>query len=132
MGRSSIVTALLLTMPAAAALANPQSDALRAEASTHIYNLDHERAIALFRRAVEADPQDAAAYRGLAAGLWLSITFRRGNMTVDDYLGRLSKPTGPTPPAQSESAKAFTDAVERALSIARRRIAVNPQDADAP
>src|ERR687887_2120732 len=109
MGRSSIVTALLLTMPAAAALANPQSDALRAEASTHIYNLDHERAIALFRRAVEADPQDAAAYRGLAAGLWLSITFRRGNMTVDDYLGKVTRPNSQAPPAPPEIAAQFRD-----------------------
>ena len=28
--------------------------------------------------------------RGLASSLWLSITFRRGNMTVDDYLGSVS------------------------------------------
>ena len=32
-----------------------------------------------------------AAYRGLASALWLSITFRRGNMTVDDYLGRVNR-----------------------------------------
>src|SRR5919198_5461512 len=118
MGRSSIVTALLLTMQATAALANPQSDALRAEASNHIYNLDHEAAITLFRRAVEADPQDAAAYRGLAAGLWLSITFRRGNMTVDDYLGRLSKPNTIPAPPPPELAAAFKTSLDRALELA--------------
>ncbi len=118
-------------MPAAAALGNPQSDALRAEASNHIYNLDHERAITVFRRAVEADPQDAAAYRGLAAGLWLSITFRRGNMTVDDYLGRLSKPNQlPTPPPP-ELASAFNTALERATEIARTLVEKNPGSADA-
>ena len=93
------VVAGLLSCQAAAAAANPRSDVLRAEASRHIYNLDRDEGIAIFRQAIAADPLDAAAYRGLATGLWLSITLRRGNMTVDDYLGRVSKPsTIQTPP----------------------------------
>jgi hypothetical protein len=83
--------ALALASHAAPARANQRSDALRREASAHIYNLDRDQAVAIFRQAIAADPQDAAAYRGLATALWLSITFRRGNMTVDDYLGRLRK-----------------------------------------
>jgi Flp pilus assembly protein TadD len=46
--------------------ANPASDALRAQASAHIYNLEHAEAMAAFKQAVAADPSDAAAYRGLA------------------------------------------------------------------
>jgi tetratricopeptide (TPR) repeat protein len=125
------LAAVLLAASATAAPANPQSDKLRAEASAYIYNLDHEQGIALFRRAVEVDPQDAAAYRGLAAGLWLNITMRRGNMTVDDYLGRLSKPKLlPTPPPP-ELASAFRAALDRALAIARQRVGKSPNDADA-
>src|SRR5918996_1383844 len=125
------LVAVLLAASATAASANPESDRLRAEASTYIYNLDHDRGIALFRRAVEVDPQDAAAYRGLAAGLWLNITMRRGNMTVDDYLGRLSKPKLlPTPPPP-ELASAFQAALDRALEIARQRVRKSPNDADA-
>jgi tetratricopeptide (TPR) repeat protein len=123
--------AALLASTAAAALANPQSDKLRAEASAHIYSLDHDEGIALFRRAVEVDPEDAAAHRGVAAGLWLSITMRRGNMTVDDYLGRLSKPNLlPTPPPP-ELASAFFKSLDRALEIARERVRKSPNDADA-
>ncbi|HEV8348247.1 MAG TPA: tetratricopeptide repeat protein [Vicinamibacterales bacterium] len=111
--------------------ANRESDALRARASHDIYNLDRDQAIAGFRQAIAADPQDAAAYRGLASALWISITFRRGNMTVDDYLGRpVSQSTkGPPPPA--DIAAAFHDAVDRATAIARDRIARNAKDADA-
>jgi len=72
--------------------ANPASALLRTRASAEIFNLDRDHAITTFREAIAADPQDAAAYRGLATGLWLSITFRRGNMTVDDYLGRATRP----------------------------------------
>src|SRR2546429_8738547 len=131
MRRGASFAAVLSLACAADARGNPESVALRARASIQIYNLDRDQAIETFRQAIAADSQDAAAYRGLATGLWLSITFRRGNMTVDDYLGRVTKPTGPSSAAPSESTKAFTDAVERALAIARQRIAANANDADA-
>ena len=84
-----------------AAWANRESTALRVRATTEPFNLDHERALAAFREAVAADPQDAAAHRGLAIGLWLDISFRRGNMTVDDYLGGVTRQSiagAPAPP----------------------------------
>jgi tetratricopeptide (TPR) repeat protein len=131
MSTLAALVVVVLVSATGRALASPASDALRARASDQIYNLDRDQALATYREAIAADPLDAGAYRGLATALWLSITFRRGNMTVDDYLGRVTKPTGPTAAAPTESAKAFTDAVERALAIARQRIAVNPRDPDA-
>jgi len=121
----------LLVAAAAPARANQASQALRAKASDEIYNLDRDLALATFRQAVAADPEDAAAYRGVATALWLSITFRRGNMTVDDYLGKVTRSNASFPPPPPETAAAFNDALEHALAIARRRIAANPKDADA-
>jgi tetratricopeptide (TPR) repeat protein len=124
--------ALVLAGPAARAGANPASEALRAKAANHIYNLEHELALAGFREAVAADPDDAGAHRGVASALWLGITFRRGNMTVDDYLGRANKPsTAVLPPPAPESVAGFREAIERAIAIARTRTALNPKDADA-
>ena len=111
--------------------ANPESDALRTRASDQMYNLDRDLAIATYRQAIAADPQDAGAYRGLASGLWLSITFRRGNMTVDDYLGTVTRPNGQAPAPPAEIAAAFTDALDHALALARKRLDANPDDADA-
>ena len=117
---------------AAPARGNPESEALRAKAANHTYNLEHDLALATFRQAVAADPQDAGAYRGLASSLWLSITFRRGNMTVDDYLGRPNKPNNsPLPNPPPDTVTGFRDAIERAIALARKRIAQNPKDADA-
>src|SRR5262245_46796929 len=133
--RAAALAALvaLAVTTAAPARANPESDALRAKASFDIYNLDRDEAIAGFRRAVAADPQDAAAYRGLASSLWISITFRRGNMTVDDYLGRsVTKPSGGEPaPPPAEVATAFREALDKATAISRDRLAKNPKDPDA-
>src|SRR5262252_5063895 len=103
----SIAAALF---PAIAA-GNPASAALRAKATAQIYELDRDVAITTFKEAIAADPEDPGAYRGLATALWLSITYRRGNMTVDDYLGRATTRPGkdwPAPPAETQSA--FRDA----------------------
>jgi tetratricopeptide (TPR) repeat protein len=117
---------------AAPVRANPDSEALRAKAANHTYNLEHDLALAAYRQAVAADPQDAGAYRGVASALWLSITFRRGNMTVDDYLGRPNKPNhSPLPNPPPETVAAFRDAIEHAIALARARIVENPKDADA-
>jgi tetratricopeptide (TPR) repeat protein len=124
--------AVLVAAVAVPALANPESEALRAKAANYTYNLEHDLALATFRQAVAADPQDPGAYRGLASSLWLSITFRRGNMTVDDYLGRPNKPNAnplPTPPV--DTVAGFRVAIEKAIALARERIARNSKDADA-
>jgi tetratricopeptide (TPR) repeat protein len=113
------------------AAANEESRALRARAAAQTYNLDRDAAIATFREAIAADPADAGAYRGLASALWLSITFRRGNMTVDDYLGRVSKPSIPLAPPPPEVVAAFRETLDKAIAIARARVTANPKDADA-
>ncbi|MGE5244897.1 MAG: hypothetical protein ACM3SQ_11775 [Betaproteobacteria bacterium] len=124
--------ALLLLAPGAApARANAASAALRARAAEELYNLDRDLAIATYREAVAADPRDPAAYRGLASALWLSITFRRGNMTVDDYLGRVTRPATKAPAPPAGTAAAFRDAVNRAVALAGERIDANPRDAEA-
>ena len=126
-GCATVIVAL-----AAPARGNPASEALRAKAANHTYNLEHDLAMTTFRQAVAADPGDAGAYRGLASSLWLSITFRRGNMTVDDYLGRPNKPNAtPLPNPPPDTVAGFRDAVEKAIALARQRIARNPKDADA-
>src|SRR5438874_5187563 len=122
MGAVALLVVLLILAAPAAARANPASDALRLRASDQLYNLDRDMAIATYREAIAADPQDAGAYRGLASGLWLSITFRRGNMTVDDYLGTVTRPNGQAPAPPAEIAAAFTDALDHALALARKRL----------
>jgi len=131
-GARVALAAALVAATVAPAAGNPASEALRAKAANHSYNLEHDLALETFRQAVAADPQDAGAYRGLASSLWLSITFRRGNMTVDDYLGRPNKPNNnPLPNANPEAINGFKDAIEKAIALARARIAQNPKDADA-
>ena len=113
------------------AFANPDSEALRARAAAELYNMDRDRALDTYRQAVAADPEDAAAYRGLASAWWLSITFRLGNMTVDEYIGRVNRTKAPPAPPPPEAAAGFRDALDRALALARKRLDANPRDPDA-
>jgi tetratricopeptide (TPR) repeat protein len=128
--------AALVLLPAFVAAAqsvdaNPASVALRLKGSQQIYNLDRDDAITTFREALAADPQDSAAYRGLATAMWLSITFRRGNMTVDDYLGRVTKPNAQMAPAPPETVAAFHEALNKAMTLAQTRVDRDQRDADA-
>jgi tetratricopeptide (TPR) repeat protein len=117
-------------MIAAPARGNPESVGLTAKGYALAYNLDHQEALATLRQAVAADPGDAAAYRGIAATVLLDLLFRRGALTVDDYLGR-ARPTMHMPPAPPQLVSAFNDSVGRSLALAERQVAANPDSADA-
>jgi tetratricopeptide (TPR) repeat protein len=126
------VALLILTLGRPeSAHANRESAALRARAAVELYNLEHERALAAYRDAVAADPQDAAAHRGLASQLWISISFRRGNMTVDDYLGGISRQSAIRALPPPEGAAAFRETLDQAIALARQQIEKNPRDAEA-
>jgi tetratricopeptide (TPR) repeat protein len=114
-----------------AAEANAESAALRARGAVELYNLDRERALATYRSAIAADPDDAAAYRGLASALWMAEAFRLGTMTIDSYLGGVSRANAKLPPPHPAALAEFQNAVDTAVKLARQRIAANARDADA-
>ncbi len=64
---AGLACAALILATASPARGNPESEALRAKAASQIYSLDHDLAVATFRQAVAADPQDAGASRSVAA-----------------------------------------------------------------
>lgn len=124
-----LVVALLLVP--LAAIANPESDALRARAFEHAYNLDYDDATRDMTAAAQADSHDAASERGLAVIPWLLISFRRGAVTVDDYLGALSKQNVAMREPPADLAERFQRHIGRALQLAERDVAQRPRDAEA-
>ena len=117
----------ILAAPSLAA-ANPQSESLRVRASSELYNLDRERALATYREAVTTDPSDAAAQRGLAGALWIDESFRRGTMIVDSYLGGVTRSNVKLPPPPAALQTEFEAMTGQAIEIARKKIAANPRD----
>jgi tetratricopeptide (TPR) repeat protein len=104
---------------------------LRTAALDRAYNLDHDEALELLRRAIAAAPEDPAPRRSLAAVLWLNILFRRGAVTVDHYLGSFSRANVDLAKPPPEIDREFRDEVERAIALAEKRVAANPKDPQA-
>jgi tetratricopeptide (TPR) repeat protein len=132
MGRLRRVAALaaILLGVAIQAQANPASDALRSRATEELYNLD-EQALVTWRQATAADPQDAAAWRGLASAIVLHVGMLRGTMTVDSYLGRVATKDVQLTPAPPELSREFSNAVSRAIALAREKVAARPNNPEA-
>ncbi len=110
------------------AQANPASDILRVRAADQLYNLDDAPALATWREATRADPQDAAAWRGLAGALIVQLAMLRGTMTVDSYLGRVTTNDVPLPPPPPAVADEFQRAINRAIALARQQVSAAPKD----
>ena len=119
-----IVAALV---PAAAA-ANEQSARLRARAYELAYNLDYDAATREMEAAVQADPADSAAERGLAVIPWLLVSFARGAATVDDYLGSISRQNVAMKQPPADLAARFNRHATRSLELAEADVVRRPRD----
>ncbi|MFN7915817.1 MAG: tetratricopeptide repeat protein [Vicinamibacterales bacterium] len=127
---SLLVLGVLCPAPSRAA-GNPASDALRARGADEVYSLDDEKAIATWREATKADPDDAAAWRGLAGAIMAHLGMLRGTMTVDSYLGRVTTKDVTLPPPPKAYATEFDAAIGRAIALSRRAVAARPRDPQA-
>jgi tetratricopeptide (TPR) repeat protein len=107
------------------------SNDLRLRALDLAYNLDHEQALELLRRAVELSPADPAPHRSLASVLWLNLLFRRGAVTVDHYMGSFSRSTVTLAKPPPEVDREFRLHIDRAITLAEQRVGGNPKDAQA-
>jgi tetratricopeptide (TPR) repeat protein len=123
--------AALMVIPAGARSAAPSSRELRDRAAEFSYNLDHDEAIRLLRQAVATDPNDPANHRALASSVWLYILFLRGAVTVDHYLGSLTRAHVDLKKPPPELDADFRREVERAIELGERRVSAAPKDPQA-
>jgi tetratricopeptide (TPR) repeat protein len=121
---------IVLLLPALA-VASAESARLRARAYELAYNLDYAEAAKVMEEAARADPMDPAAERGLAVIPWLLISYSRGTVTVDEYLGSISRQNVAMRQPPPELAARFTKHVGRSLSLAEAMLAARPRDPEA-
>ena len=131
-GRRRFCLLVLLAAAALTAAAQPETpESLRTRALDLAYNLDHDPAIALLRRAVDIAPADPAGHRNLASVLWLNMLFQRGAVTVDHYLGSFSRARVDLKKPPPELDGEFRRHVDIAVSLAEKRVAANSRDPQA-
>ena len=137
---STLVIALLLAGTIASqavtfSLLEPQdklsASQLRYQALELAYNLDYERATELLKTAVAADPTDPAPHRTLASVLWQRILFQRGAVTVDHYLGSLSRARVDLRKPPPELDAEFRKHIARAIELAQARVNRTSKDPQA-
>src|SRR3989304_3001654 len=123
-----VITLLLAPAPPAA---SPPSEALRRRAIDLAYNLDFKAADATVRQAIAADSDEPANHLALASISWIQMLFRRGGLTVDEYLGPPSLSDLARPPVQGRPPADFRSALTRATALAEARLRRNPRDVSA-
>jgi tetratricopeptide (TPR) repeat protein len=126
-----VIIGVVIGLAATAAEANDQSARLRAKAYQLAYNLDYEEATREMEAAAAADRTDAAAERGLAVIPWLLISFTRGAVTVDDYLGSISRQNVAMRQPPAELAARFNRHAARSLMLAEAALTSRPRDPEA-
>ena len=120
-----------IVLAAAAGKADDGPAALRARAAEASYNLDYAEAEALYQRALALAPDDVRAHRGLATVQWLRVTFARGTVTADEFLGGRARRTIELPPPPPALARAFHEHADRAVALASAAVKARPRDVDA-
>jgi tetratricopeptide (TPR) repeat protein len=111
--------------------ANEESARLRARAYELAYNLDYDEATRQMEAAAKADPADAAAERGLAVVPWLMISFTRGAVVVDEYLGGITQQNVAMRQPPPALAARFARHATRSLQLAEANLQRRPRDAEA-
>jgi tetratricopeptide (TPR) repeat protein len=76
-------------------------------------------------------PSESRAHRTLAAVLWLDMLYERGALTVDAYLGGLTKGLLGLPPPDPDRDAAFTREITRAIDLASAALDKNKDDVQA-
>ncbi len=114
---------LLAAGTAPGAAVPPQSDGY-----TAFYNLDYDRALALFEREIERDPQNPEAWNHLAHALLHRRLFLEGAMSselVGSSNSFLRREKLSMPEAEE---KRFLEAVEKSIAICEQKLQVRQED----
>ncbi|MEO8482997.1 MAG: tetratricopeptide repeat protein [Acidobacteriota bacterium] len=115
----------------AARLTDAALDARLSTAYSAMYNLDRDVALSTARQAVASAPAVSRAHRTLAMVLWLEALFQRGAVTVDNYLGGLTKSQLALPKPQPALDTEFKQELNRAITLADMQLHRSPRDVTA-
>jgi tetratricopeptide (TPR) repeat protein len=129
--RGAVTALLVLSAAAQLGADGAKAAALRARAFEQAYNLDYPAAVDLFNQALAEDPDNSATHRARASAAWLHIIFRRGSITVDQYLGGGSRDDVKVEKPPAAEAAIYRQHATRALELAEKRLAANPRDVSA-
>ncbi len=109
--------------------ATMKSDPLTRTAFDHYYNLEYDKAVKEFERALEQHPQDPFAVNHLINALMFRELYRTGALDTSLYANNsfIDKKTYPVDPAVKQRIQELT---QRALQLEQERLKISPNDVD--
>jgi hypothetical protein len=132
---AAVLTTAWLCLTAAAPSVSPAAGPARtadtAAIFTLAYNLHFDRATTAAESLVAAAPDSSSAHRALATVIWMHLLFDRGGLTVDHYLGGMTKGDISMPPAPTGQATRFRTHIDHAIRLAEDRRKAARRDVDA-
>ena len=127
--RPSVLVALAIVALVSGRLhAQPDLDARIAAAFQASYNLDHDEALAAARAVAASAPDQSRAHRSVASILWLHALFARGAVTVDHYMGGMTRSRLTLEKPAPAVADEFHRELARAITLAEGRVKAAPGD----
>ena len=125
---AGLAVAMAAVLEPRAAADSARSAGLLRAGYQHAYNLDFDEALATFRQAVEADPENPAVYRAVAAITWLNLMFARGALSSDEFLSSLPENNAAVKPPPADVVAVFRANVDKAIELAEAQIRKRPRD----
>ena len=95
------------------------------------YNLDHDLAIDALKQALEEDPINLAAHRGMAALVWLRMLFLGGQVLVDSQMTATIRRSGGKQEQPPDLDELFRTHISRAVELAEEAVKESPDDPEA-
>lgn len=120
-----------MTILLAALMLAQSEDPVVARGFDHFYNLEYPQAIAAFRRAIEAAPEDAHRHNHLAQAVLFQMMFRAGALETEMVTGGNPFLRRPKMEPGEEEQKLFEGSIGEALRLTAGALAKDPRDADA-
>jgi tetratricopeptide (TPR) repeat protein len=127
----TLLLPLILALAFGAAPLAQSAQELRNEAFQLAYNLDHAAAEEKLEQALKLAPDEGATHRAVASITWLNLLFRRGAITVDHYLGGMTRPRIDVERPTDEIDSRFKRHVQRAIELGQTWTKSARRNADA-
>src|SRR5579863_142324 len=111
-------------------LVSAQRDPLVDAAFEHFYNMDYDRSIPEFEKALDRRPDDASSINHLLTAVLLRELYRMGAMNTgeysnDSFIGQAHRPADP------KVKERIKQLVDRAENLEENQLKANPNDIDA-
>jgi tetratricopeptide (TPR) repeat protein len=126
-----LLLAVAVDARAAKRVVHQSSDSLVRQGFDHFYNVEYPEAVAIFKQAVEAAPEDPSRYNHLAEAVLFGMMHRVGALESQMVTGGNSFLRLPKMEPTAEEQALFADSLQKVMEITGSALQKDPNNVDA-